>query len=100
MTEKPTLREEFRLWWRSAPRVWVIIAAVVVAAFVFRGTLDLIASIAFLIFFVLFLVSIVPAIVGALAGKAVGGVIRKVRYPRDTRFVQNPIVLPRRQGSK
>ena len=69
MTGKPSLRKEFRLWWQTAPRVWVIIGAVVLVAFVFRGTLDTIASIAFLVLLVLFVVSIIPAVIGALAGK-------------------------------
>jgi hypothetical protein len=100
MTTKPTLREEFRLWWQAAPRVWVIIGAVVLAAFVFRGTLDAIASIVFLILLVLFLVSIIPALVGALAGKFVGGVIRRVRSGRGGSHDRIPLVLPRRPRSK
>lgn len=100
MTTKPTLREEFRLWWQAAPRVWVIIGAIILAAFVFRGTLDAVASIVFLILFVLFLVSIIPALVGALAGKFVGGVIRRVRCGRNMQSHQIPLVLPRRPRPK
>jgi hypothetical protein len=100
MTTKPTLREEFRLWWQAAPRVWVIIGAVVLAAFVFRGTLDAIVSIVFLILLVLFLISIIPALVGALAGKFVGGVIRRMRFGRGGPGHRIPLVLPRRPPPK
>ncbi len=97
---RPSLREEFRLWWQAAPRVWVIIGVVVLAAFIFRGTLDAIASIAFLILFTLLLVSVIPALIGALAGKFVGRVIRRVRSGRDVPRDRIPLVLPRRPHPK
>ena len=93
MPERPGLREEFRQWWQSAPRVWVIIGAIVLGAVIFRDLLGLIA----LIVFVLFVLSIIPAIAGALAGKAVGHVIRRIRYPQDAKFArQVPLILPRK----
>ncbi len=97
--EKPTLREEFRLWWQAAPRVWVIISAVILFAFIFRETLNAIAAVAFFVLLIFLLVSIIPAVVGALAGKLVGRIIRRVRYPKDlggSRCV--PLVLPRRRS--
>ncbi len=100
MTTRPSLREEFRLWWQAAPRVWVIIGAVALTAFVFRGTLDAIASIVFLVVLGLFLVSIIPALVGALAGKFVGGLIRRVRCRRGGSVDRIPLVLPRRPRPK
>src|SRR5690348_11917495 len=101
MTNKPTLREEFRLWWQAAPRVWVIIGAVILLAFVFRGTLDVIATIAFAVVFGFFVVSIIPALIGALAGKFIGHIIRKARCPDDMKRVRNvPLVFPRRPSAR
>ena len=84
-SSKPSLREEFGLWFRAAPRVWLIIGAVVLAAFVFRGTLGALASTALFLALVLGVLFVLPAVIGAVAGITVRDVIRWMRARRHRR---------------
>jgi hypothetical protein len=43
-SNKQSLREEFSQWFHSAPRVWLIIGAVIVAFMVLRSPLGSLAS--------------------------------------------------------
>jgi hypothetical protein len=83
--KKLTLAQEFQLWFRQTPRVWLIVIALLLLIGPLRGILGTVFSITLVLAILCFVLLVLPALLGALAGSATGAVVRVARRIRTRR---------------
>ncbi len=69
---KPTLREEFRIWFRNTPRIWLIVIALLLFSGPLSGLLGMAFSMALLLAVAVLFLLVLPALIGAVTGSITG----------------------------
>jgi hypothetical protein len=83
--QKLTLREEFRIWFRNTPRVWLIVIALMLLSGPLSGLLGMAFSVTLLLALAVLFLLVLPALIGAAAGSLTGKTYRWCRQRAASR---------------
>ncbi len=83
--QEPTLREEFRIWFRNTPRVWLIVIALLLLSGPLSGLVGMAFSLTLLLALAVLFLLVLPAPIGAAAGSLTGKTCRWCRQQAASR---------------